>query len=71
MVKNGEILLRTKGDNNPVPDPVLVDDDMLKGVVILHLPAIGIFTISPYNYLLALVLAIGIVYETIQGRKSS
>jgi len=69
VMKDGEILLMTKGDNNPVPDAVLVDDEMLKGVVVLHLPALGIFTIAPYNYLLALILAIGIVYETVQGRK--
>jgi len=71
VVVGKEVLLRTKGDNNPIPDVGLVDNKMLRGVVILHLPALGILTISPYNYLLALVLALGIIYELIYGKKPS
>lgn len=71
VVVGKEVLLRTKGDNNPIPDTGLVDNKMLRGVVILHLPALGILTIPPYNYLIALVLAFGIVYELTYGKKSS
>ena len=71
IAEGKETLLRTKGDNNPVPDPVLIDNRMLRGVVVLHLPALGILTISPYNYFLALILALGIVYEFAYDKKSS
>lgn len=71
IVIGKEVLLRTKGDNNPIPDSTLVDDGMLRGVVILHLPALGILTIPPYNYLLALVLAFGIIYDLMYSKKSS
>lgn len=71
IVTGKEVLLRTKGDNNPIPDVTLVNDEMLRGIVILHLPALGILTIPPYNYFLALILAFGIVYELTYNKKSS
>ena len=71
VVVGNEVLLRTKGDNNPIPDTSLVNNKMLRGVVILHLPSLGILTIPPYNYLLALVLAVGIIYELAYSKKSS
>lgn len=70
VVRGGEVLLMTKGDNNPFPDASLIDDEMLQGVVILHVPALGTLTLRPYNYLLALALALGIVYDLIYGKNS-
>lgn len=62
--RGGEVLLKTQGDNNPVPDTVLISNNMLKGIVILHLPVLGILTFPPYNYIIALILALSIIYET-------
>jgi signal peptidase I len=62
--RGGEVLLKTQGDNNPVPDSILVTNSMLRGIVVLHLPALGVLTFPPYNYIIALVLALSVIYET-------
>ncbi|NPA22755.1 MAG: signal peptidase I [Crenarchaeota archaeon] len=39
---DGRILIRTKGDANPVPDPWLVKPQQIRGVVYLVIPHIGL-----------------------------
>jgi signal peptidase len=40
--KNGEIFLKTKGDNNPLPDPWLIGRENLIGKVIFIIPYVGV-----------------------------
>jgi len=40
--KNGQLLLKTKGDNNPLPDPWLIGEENLIGEVVLIIPYIGV-----------------------------
>ena len=70
IVSDNLVLLKTKGDNNPVPDPVLVSDSMLNGVVVVHLPYFGFLAMSPYRYILAVLLGLCIIYELFyEGRE--
>ncbi len=70
IVNDNLVLLKTKGDNNPVPDPVLVSDNMLNGVVVVHLPYFGFLAMSPYRYILAVLLGLCIIYELFyEGRE--
>ncbi|NPB00278.1 MAG: signal peptidase I [Crenarchaeota archaeon] len=39
---DGKILIRTKGDANPVPDPWMVRPSQIRGVVYLVIPHVGL-----------------------------
>lgn len=50
--------LTTKGDNNPVADPILIPATSVEGRVALHLPGFGIFfdfVNSPYGFMLTVI----------------
>ncbi len=39
---DGQVIIRTKGDANPVPDPWLVKPSQIRGVVYLVIPHVGL-----------------------------
>ena len=67
-VKMNNSMYTTKGDNNPVIDPSLVDTDSIYGKVLVKIPKIGYvrtFFSKPINYFFSLLIPIiiMIVYE--------
>ena len=63
-VKANNSLYTTKGDNNPVNDPALVDTNSIYGKVLIKLPKIGYirtFFSKPINYFYSLLIPIIVV----------
>src|SRR5579875_2553422 len=52
---NGSVMFITKGDNNPVPDPLPISQNEIVGKVVLSIAGLGYFVLSP---LLAIILII-------------
>jgi len=67
VIYNDKCFFKTKGDNNPTPDPGLVPEDQIVGRVVgVLLPRVGALfkLIMPYKYVivsLLVVLAIAVV----------
>lgn len=65
---NGDILFRTKGDNNLIQDRTLVPSDNIHGRVVLTLPKIGylqgVLTNPIYLTFILLFVGFGVVYRT-------
>lgn len=80
-VTGGVIVKGYNNLTNPYPDlnftsglPLVVTQSLLKGVVVLYVPYLGYALLSPYNYLLIVVLVIiAIISEELdeQARASS
>lgn len=62
----GKYLFRTKGDNNNIMDPSIVEEDNIYGKVILKIPKLGVirkFLMTSYGFMFGIVLpAIAIVF---------
>ena len=55
----GKYLFRTKGDNNNVMDPSIVEEDNIYGKVILKIPKLGVirkFLMTSYGFMFGIVL---------------
>ena len=55
----GKYLFRTKGDNNIVMDPSIVEEDNIYGKVILKIPKLGVirkFLMTSYGFMFGIVL---------------
>lgn len=65
---NGDVLFRTKGDNNLIQDRTLVPSDNIHGRVVLTLPKIGylqgVLTNPIYLTFILLCVGFGVVYST-------
>jgi signal peptidase len=73
--EGGATFLATKGDNNPVADPLLVPESYVQGQVIMRVPGFGIFlnfVHSPYGFLLTVVSPILLIlfYSLVRARQS-
>ena len=71
---NGELLFRTKGDNNNVADGVLVNEDNVYGKVLFRIPFLGYvrqFLSTYFGWILCIVLPILylIMTEVVRVRK--
>jgi len=63
--KNGVLMFKTKGDNNPVPDPWVVKENYVIGKVIFSIPYIGIIIRVIDENLLIRIWIIGILIVAI------
>ncbi|HVP24191.1 MAG TPA: signal peptidase I [Conexivisphaerales archaeon] len=60
-------VLTVKGDNNPMPDPVPVTQQILVGKVDAVVLYLGTFVTQPFNYLLAFVLICLLVVDYLEA----
>ena len=65
---NGNVVYRTKGDNNDLVDSAAVDFDNIYGKVILRIPKIGYlhkFISTPFGFILSIIIPVllVIIYE--------
>lgn len=59
LSQSGDYIFRTKGDNNNIEDPSLVNEDSIYGRVILKIPKLGYirkFLLTSYGFLIGIVL---------------
>lgn len=59
MSQSGEYIFRTKGDNNNIEDPSLVDEGSVYGKVILKIPKLGYirnFLLTSYGFIICIVI---------------
>lgn len=75
MLSNGDIVYRTKGDNNRIEDASLVVENSIYGRVILKLPKFGYiqqFLKTPIGFLLCIMLPIILIiamnYQNVKNR---
>lgn len=57
--KNGNYIFRTKGDNNSIEDPSLVNEENIYGRVILKIPKLGYirkFLMTSYGFICGIVI---------------
>lgn len=62
--QSGDYIFRTKGDNNSIEDPALVNEGAVYGKVILQIPKLGYvrsFLVTPFGFLLCIVLPILVI----------
>lgn len=63
--QSGEYIFRTKGDNNNIEDPSLVNEESVYGQVILKIPKLGYirkFLLTSYGFIIGIVIpAIAII----------
>ena len=70
----GNIIIETKGDNNPISLPnydTNINSSMYFGKVVLQFPILGYITVPPYNEGIALVIFIALLLELYLDRKAS
>lgn len=59
---NQGIIITTKGDNNPSPDPARIDTGNVIGTKVFAIPEVGtIIQLVQYNWKVAILLAIGVI----------
>lgn len=72
MYNDGEYYFRTKGDNNPFPDPCCVAGNEVKGIVIYDIPYIGYITILFQNnpsFIILVILILVILFAVFPAKK--
>jgi len=68
IVRGHVVFIRTKGDANPIPDPWLINNREIRGVVTLVIPHVGLIGLVLRDLIfrgkgqLILLLMLGIVY---------
>ncbi len=63
VVNNGRVFYRTKGDNNPSPDPWKVSEDLVVGKVVWVIPYLGYISLAsgPNKATIAFILIFMII----------
>ena len=70
----GNMIVETKGDNNPISLPNYdtdINSSMYIGKVVLQFPMLGYITVPPYNEAIASVIFIALLVELYLDRKAS
>ena len=61
MQVNGKLFYQTKGDNNNIEDPDLVDPSTIEGIMIGKIPFIGKILMWLYNNLIFVIIILVII----------
>ena len=62
--QTGDYIFRTKGDNNVIDDPTLVNEDKIYGKVILKIPKLGYvrqFLLTSYGFVFGIIFPLSVI----------